>query len=130
MFMIYLMNNFQEQLLHTENHNHGRFHYDRNITLKIDTGADVTVIPKHLYERDKDGDLKPATVTLVGPDQNMMKVLGFFEAVIRKKEETVKETVYVVKGLKTGRPMIVKLDLAVQIQTVEHKEKKYYWRIP
>ena len=42
---------------------------------KIDTGADVTVIPKHSYNQTRDGILSQPSKMLRGPAQNKLKVL-------------------------------------------------------
>ena len=84
------------------------------ILFKIDTGADVTALPSELYRRDQYGPLKQTCMSLVGPSQNTLDVMGCFEAHIEVNKRKVVERVYVVKGLQTpliGRLAIQKLEL-------------------
>ena len=45
---------------------------------KVDTGADVTVIPESLYKVERDGDLQPSSLPLNGPTGETLKVVGQF----------------------------------------------------
>ena len=97
------------------------------IVFKIDTGADVTALPSELYRRDRYGPLKQTGMSLVGPSQNTLDVMGCSEAHIEVNKRKVVERVYVVKGLKTpliGRPAIQKLELGRRIQEVS-QDKGY-----
>ncbi len=47
----------------------------RDVTFKIDTGADVSVIPYSLYD---DGPLSKTTMSLVGPCCDSLKVMGCY----------------------------------------------------
>ena len=79
------------------------------IKFKIDTGADVTVIPSTTYDLYYDGTLHHTKAHA----RNELKVHGWFEANFEKGKDEVKETVYVV-GLQTplaGIPIIGKLNL-------------------
>ena len=91
------------------------------ITFKIDTGADVTVIPDTEYDEKRDGRLKHSQMPLIGPDQQSLEVLGHFKAKIKRDKRTVHDTIYVVKGLHTplmGRPTIQKLSLVMRVSRV------------
>ena len=58
------------------------------ILFKIDTGADVTVIPQNVYCKERDGPLRCATRQLSGPSKTPLTVLGCFSANLTKKEST------------------------------------------
>ena len=49
-----------------------------SIEFKIDTGADVTVIPAATYKASRDKRLQPAGRILCGPSQHPLSVLGKF----------------------------------------------------
>ena len=51
---------------------------NRKVRFKIDTGADVSVIPHTLYSRQNDGQLHEVKTSLVGPSQELLKVKGCF----------------------------------------------------
>ena len=98
----------------------------RPVNFKIDTGADVTVIPSRLYRRNRDGSLEPTGMTLVGPTRHTLEVLGCFEAQLQRDSKKAVDKVYVVKGLQTplaGRPTIQKLELVKRIQEVTLDEE-------
>ena len=80
---------------------------------KIDTGADVTVLPAEVYH-DITGvqDVKRlvmSTRPLFGPGGNVLSVLGVARETLRRGDKTATEDIYVVKDLHTallGRPAI------------------------
>jgi len=98
---------------------------DFTIEFKIDTGADVTVIPATMYDKSRDGPLASSDRVLRGPSQHALSVLGRFKANLKAKDAITKQDVYVVKGLKRallGRPAIESLGVAIQVdQVLAHK---------
>ena len=105
----------------------------RMIKFKIDTGADVTVIPSTTYVLYYDGLLHRTKTPLVGPGQNTLKVRGWFEATFKKGNDEVKETVYVVEGLKTplaGIPIIQKLNLISEVNSVDKNKEDIVSHLP
>ena len=98
----------------------------RMIKFKIDTRADVTVIPSTTYDPYNDGSLHRTKTPLVGPGQNKLKVRGCFEATLEKGKDEMKETVYVVEGLQTplaGIPTIRKLNLISEVNSVNKSKE-------
>ena len=57
------------------------------------------MIPNELHRRDRYGPLKQAGMSLVGPSQKTLEVMGCFEAHIGVDKKKIVERVYVVKGL-------------------------------
>ena len=49
-----------------------------DIEFKVDTGADVTVIPEQLYSAARDGKLQPSSLPLNGPTGESLEVCGQF----------------------------------------------------
>ena len=45
---------------------------NRTIEFKVDTGADVTVIPESVYRPNEDGKLEPASIPLNGLTGEML----------------------------------------------------------
>ncbi|KXJ24127.1 Uncharacterized protein K02A2.6 [Exaiptasia diaphana] len=84
---------------------------DLAVNCKIDTGADVTVVPEHIFKKTGCKLLK-TNANLSGPNQ--LNVCGMFEANISYKEQSSMQKVYVVRGLKRpllGRPAIEALNI-------------------
>ncbi|XP_064468401.1 uncharacterized protein K02A2.6-like [Ornithodoros turicata] len=92
----------------------------RDITFKVDTGADVSVIPQCLYSKEM-GELKYPTKVLLGPGQNAMNTLGQVKTIIKWRHQTVQEEVFVVTGLREallGRPGIKALEVLKHLHEV------------
>ena len=50
----------------------------QSLDFKIDTGADVTVIPTYAYRKSEYGPLKSSSRLLKGADQQPLQVIGSF----------------------------------------------------
>ena len=86
----------------------------------IDTGADMTVIPKELYESLYGATLEPTRRPLTGPNHQTLPVKGKFTASLKYNSKAITEEIYVVRWLRRpllGIPAIEALDL---IQRVSH----------
>lgn len=91
---------------------------------KIDTGADVTVIPMSIFQSIPDTTLKPATKTLSGASSRTLNVKGQFMATLKYKDKEAAEEVYAVKRLnrsQLGRPAIEALGLVQRVNAVQTK---------
>lgn len=72
---------------------------------KLDSGADVTVIPTSTHHDPKPQEnLKPSSKILLGPCNYKMDCIGKFTAKFSTHNMMVKEDIYVVKGLE--RPLL------------------------
>lgn len=98
------------------------------VHFKIDTGADVTVIPESVYKK-----LKPtptlirSSKTLFGPAHTTLPVLGCFMGVIKRGEESSSQEIFVVNGARLallGRPAIETLKIVQTVNAVEAEEVK------
>ena len=86
------------------------------IQFKIDTGAEVSVIPEAL-SKPFSSILKPATKNLKVPSKQELQVCGQFTCSMCLDKETTRQEVYVVKGLDlalVGLPAIEVLQRYVQ----------------
>ena len=90
---------------------------NRPVRFKINTGADMSVIPYSLYRERYDGPLCKPKTSLIGPTQSTLNVTGCFNATIQRGELEAKEAVYVVDGLKSPLA-ITKLNLLSEIDAV------------
>eukprot|EP00731_Ephydatia_muelleri_P034154 Em0049g1a len=92
------------------------------VTFKLDTGADVTVIPMGVLRRQREKTkLYPAQKRLHGPNNQELPVRGCLKATLAYRNATVVEEVYVVPGLHTpllGRPAIESLGLITRIASI------------
>lgn len=95
------------------------------VNFKIDTGADVTVIPEALYSEDRDGPLTLSPRVLTGASQQPLSVRGLFNGKIKHNHREIEHHVYVVSGLRKpllGRPAIEALQLVTRIEPIETEE--------
>ena len=103
------------------------------VEFQIDTGANISVIPEELYNKLKATPLHPTGKFLVGPSQDALKVRGQFSGTLVYKGNTVKEVIYVVKGLRkalVGRPAITALQLVSQVNTVDFSKQDVISKFP
>ena len=94
------------------------------VNFKIDTGADVTVIPNSIHQNIPHSTLQPPTKSLSGTSSKNLEVSGQFSASLKHKDREVEEMVYVVKNLSRsllGRPAIEALGLIQRVNIVQTK---------
>ena len=94
----------------------------QEIEVKIDTGADVTVIPESSYQQERDGPLTKVNEPLNGPSQQRLDVSGRFQGTLKWKNVETKQDIYVVRGLQTpllGQPAIEALGVVTQVENVQ-----------
>ena len=94
---------------------------------KIDTGADVTVVPADMYSSERFHKLQKSNKILFGPGQTKLYVQGKITATLSKNGKSTTQDVYVVAGLKTpllGRPAIKALGLVARVDTVILNDKE------
>lgn len=93
----------------------------QQVVFKLDTGAAVTAIPKHMYSEKLHGKLSPPNKQLCGPCNVPIAVEGHFAANISHKGSVVTQQVYVVPGLATpllGLPAIQELSLLSPVDAI------------
>lgn len=92
------------------------------IEFKIDTGADVSVMPAALFDDAPIRTiLSPPDKTLKGPNQKPLDVAGSFTCHLQKGDRKIEDRVYVVKDVShplLGRPAIERLGLLSKIDWV------------
>lgn len=98
---------------------------DCEVQFKIDTGADVTVMPDHVFHEifkdEKKPALQRATKPLLGPGCSPLNVIGVSNMLLQKGDKHTLEEVYVVKRLHLallGRPAITKLGLVTRVDDI------------
>jgi len=95
------------------------------LEFKINTGADVTVIPKSVFDSVPGAQLRPAKKTLSGPSHKILPVKGQFVATLKYGDREVEEDVFVVRRLQKallGRPAIESLGLLCRVNTVRSEK--------
>lgn len=88
-----------------------RINNKKNVTFKIDTGADVTVLPPHLASTYP---LKESKAKLFGANKTRLNVLGQFEATLSYKKRSITQSLFVVENLQQpllGRDAIQSLKI-------------------
>ena len=94
----------------------------QTVKFKIDSGADVSVVPPSLIQKlssDKN-DLQEVKDKLFAANGSSLRCLGMLKVTMEWQERTVEENIYVVEGLTQpllGRPTIEKLQI-LQINAV------------
>ncbi|KAL5491281.1 hypothetical protein EMCRGX_G016538 [Ephydatia muelleri] len=92
-----------------------------SVRFKIDTGADVTVIPESVFKSIRNANLMHSDRILCGPARNAL-LIGQFNATLKHRGGVTSEEVYVVLGLQTpliGLPAIKALGLVVRVCATE-----------
>ena len=94
------------------------------VNFRIDTGADETVIPDHVYNELQDvNPLKEADKKLFGVgSKNVLPVVGMFTAVLQWKNKTTTQHIYVIASLHRallGNPAIDQLHLISRVESIK-----------
>ena len=102
----------------------------------LDTGAEVTAISEESLGKLKNISLRKPAKLLYGPTCNVLEVIGQFVATLKTDERVSKQSIFVVRGLKSnllGLPAITALQLinwisATQIDgaSIEKKYPEYF----
>ena len=97
---------------------------------KIDTGADVSVLPESALQHLKGIRLQPSSKRLTGPNAQALVVRGQFLATCTYKDQHVREEFFVVQNVHTalvGRPAIEALGLVTRIGSIRKSniQEKY-----
>ena len=85
----------------------------------------VTTISKQTHEALRKPKLAEANRILYGPSRTQLHVIGAFDATLSSSKKAVRQTIYVVDGLKTnllGLPAVKALKLVVQLDATESEE--------
>jgi len=96
------------------------------LIIKIDSGADVTVIPPGIICEDK---IKPTLVELYGAGRAKLETLGYTIANLRYKGVSISHPVYIVKGVLTpllGRPAIKDLNILSFVHSVTEDNNDFF----
>ena len=102
------------------------------MTFKIDTGAEVTVIPESAATPFKEL-LRLPEGRLHGPAKSSLNVCGQFSGTLQLKTKIVKEEIFVVKNLHkplVGLPAIQVLNLVMKISTIRWSKETILSRFP
>ena len=104
------------------------------VNVKLDTGAEVTVINRQTLQQLPRIQLQPTSKTLLGPAQHPLKVTGQFGTTLTKDDRTTTQTIFVVPEIKTnllGLPAIIALQLLSRINsttkdcTADHIQQEF-----
>ena len=93
----------------------------QQVAFKLDTGAEVIAISHTVYEKLPSVKLQQPSKSLVGPTRQKLEVLGQFSGTLSANQYTYKQTIFVVKNLRSnllGLPAILALNLVVRVAEV------------
>ena len=99
---------------------------------KVDTGADVSVIPESELKKLK-VTMNVTKKVLTGPCKSQLNVCGSFRAKLNTGNKTAEQLIYVVKGLRfplLGRPAIEALNIVFVVRQVQMSADDVYERFP
>ena len=98
---------------------------DVPMKFKMDTGADVSVIPLSSFRSLGNAvRLKAPNRVLCGPGRIVLPVIGYFSGYLKYKDRVTKESIYIVEHLQTpllGRQAITRLQLIQRLDDVEEQ---------
>ena len=97
------------------------------VEFQIDTGAEVSVIPRATYRQLGSPPLRTARRRLKGPSSNYLDVRGYFMANVDNTHHRVEQEIYVVDDLFTpllGQPAIAALGLIRRVMGVQGKTQQ------
>ena len=97
------------------------------VELKIDSGAEVSVIPESVFKKLEGIALIPTSKTLYGPGGHVLFVSGKFTAMLQLDKQEVREEMFVIPELKNallGQPAIKSLNLLSRVCSVESDTAK------
>ena len=103
------------------------------VPFKMDTGAEVTAINEGTYRSLGEPSLRDPTKVLWGPAHQTLDVMGQFMGWMKHSKRSARQSIYVVKGLKTnllGLQAITALQLACRIDVVGTEEPDVVKRFP
>ena len=100
----------------------------KQINFKLDSGADVSVIPEGTYKKLASSvTLQKAYNKLYGPCKMQLNCTGKFLAVLQHNEQSCPEEIYLVAGLEQsllGRNACDKLGIISQVSAVESSNSR------
>ena len=97
------------------------------VKFKVDTRADVSVVPEATFQELQGVTLKPVSKSLTAPSRQSLHVCGQFTGHCTYGAREAEEEIFVVQGLQTalmGRPAIEALNLVSRINTVDDPQRK------
>ena len=100
---------------------------EKPIQFKLDSGADVTVVPVQTYNSFGSVKLVPTKKVLLGPCNYKINCVGKFSAHLKVDKSEIDEEVYVIKDLETpllSRKSAEKLQLIHRVRSIESNNYK------
>lgn len=94
----------------------------QQVTFKLDTGAAITAITEQTYAKLGKPPVSPPTKVLCGPTQYGLDVHRVFTGRFTSRDKMATGDVYVVKGLKTGLPIITALHLVEKLCSADLRD--------
>ena len=101
---------------------------EKEISFKLDTGAEVTAISEETYRTLGGKPLEKPSKALYGPTCQSLKVLGQFTGTLEHQNHSSPQTIFVVRGLKTnllGLPAITSLELLQRVNATHASELEF-----
>ena len=105
----------------------------REVSFKIDKGANATVMPESYYREIQDRPLQMTQQKLTGAGQHPLNVQGYFQGHLRHNSVETKQEIFVVRGLSKpllGRPAIEALAMVLLVEPLTLQENCIIQKFP
>ena len=87
----------------------------QKLEFKVDTGADVTVVPECVYSQERDGELQPSSTPLNGRMGETLEVCGQFSGQLSRNGIKCRRALL-------GRPAIKALKVVAMAETIQEQD--------
>ena len=105
--------------------------HSHSVNFRIDTGADVTVVPDRFFKKNSTL-IQKTDKNLFGPGQSKINVIGRVSATLTLGEISSEQELYVISDLKEpllGRPAIEALKLIERVNAID-RDQRYKEEFP
>ena len=100
------------------------------LDFKIDTGADVTVVPQSVYKERIHGPIMETDKVLSGPGDIKLPVIGKVVSLLSTEDNCSTQDVYIIEGAGKpllGKPTILALKILAKVNHVDKSDPKSYY---
>ena len=97
---------------------------EKSVKFRVDTGADVSVVPRRLFKKNSPL-IEKTNKKLLGPGKMEIKVVGKYTTILKTEKTETEQDLYIVENLQEpllGRPAIEALHLIERVNSAQQEE--------